>query len=143
MCLKRTHVTQKALCSILVRKHSCPTSGWTQTNHDIDTNTGKNKKKWKIRKFYILQFLCPRNFKQEINIPHIVKFNSRSDLFSSIFRFQYENNFFSQVNIPQWASENVLWFYFVPLTLLILSRPKKVLVLDAYLRQFWTNELIF
>ena len=35
MCLNRTHVTQKALCLILVRKPSCPTSGWKHQNHDL------------------------------------------------------------------------------------------------------------
>ena len=95
----------------------------------VKVQMGKNKKKWKIRKFYILRFLCPRNFKCEINIPHIVKFNSRSDLFSSIFRFQYEKK----------LKKIFLWFWEIFVTFFGLKSCKK----RRFQHHFWNVRHFF
>ena len=49
---------------------------------------GKNLKKWKMWKTYILWYLCQNSFKCEFNTPHIVKVDSGLVLFSSFFPFQ-------------------------------------------------------
>ena len=55
----------------------------------------KRKKKGKIRKFYILRFLCPKNIKCEINIQHIV--NSILDQICFLQFFSFSTIFFKNV----------------------------------------------
>ena len=55
---------------------------------DKKSDMGKNLKKWKMWKMYILWYLCQNSFICEFNTPHIVKVDSGLVLFSSFFPFQ-------------------------------------------------------
>ena len=66
-------------------------SSWSGHFQSFDSSIlhmGKNLKKWKMWKTYILWYLCQNSFKCEFNTPHIVKVDSGLVLFSSFFPFQ-------------------------------------------------------